>query len=151
MLKAAPRYYEFSFLLLALFFALIWERVKYVKLYFVLFVIVQCAGLYLNYFSSPILERESRFLFWKDSSRDFLAKQELTRFFGLNDCHISDIASGDARVVDTFKFLQHGDWLITNSDAKCKWGKVRVEREEFRLNNNEFLKKYEFLLWQENK
>jgi len=83
-------------------------------------------------FSSPftsVTDTSLRFLFFKDSSRDFLDKQSLVKFLGSSGCKFSDIETHDPRLKETLTALSLGDWKVEEKKA-CPYVYVARKTEE---------------------
>lgn len=127
MLKPAPRYYEVILLCLAVFFAQGLARLPFLgRIAVSIFLLLHATVLYAEYFTVSPKEASLRFLFFKDSSRDFLSKQELISVLGGSGCSLSDIQSVDSRVGEALLALSRVDW--PRVDMECNWKNLQVER-----------------------
>lgn len=134
MLKAAPRYYEIPLLVLALFVSSgLWPQRG--RFFFLLPLALGAVIFYVPYFSLSPRLADVKFLTLKDSSRDFLSKQELVGVLGGLGCKLSDINAVDSRVMEALLALQQGDWPV--SEKKCE-GPVGIftEKGEFVVRKN---------------
>lgn len=129
MLKPAPRYFELFFLGLAVVWA--WgflsqsHRWRWIS---GLALLLHSLVVYSVYFSPLSKEHSLRFLFFKDSSRDFLDSQALARFLGSSGCALSDIHTNDPRIFESLRALSYGDWPV---EAKpCEWNYVTRKANE---------------------
>jgi hypothetical protein len=149
MHKFAPRYFETSFLLAAIIAARYFAQSfppRILFAFFCIYISTQSWHLWTNYFHNTAQERETKFLLWRDSSRDFLSKQNLVQYFQEKGCSLSDISSGDARVLEALRFLAISDWRLAEGQ-RCHWGKIRVERAEFSLPSKPLDDRAEFYFW----
>jgi hypothetical protein len=121
---------------------------RVIKIIFAIYALTQCLHLSQNYFRNTVQEREHKILIWRDSSRDFLSKQNLVQYFSENGCRLSDISSGDARVLEALRFLAIGNWPV-DSTRTCRLGKIRAERAEFALPAPPLAEVANFYLWPE--
>lgn len=74
-------------------------------------------------------DRPLRFLFFKDSSRDFLDKQSLVKFLGRSGCKFSDIETHDPRLKETLTALSLGDWKV-DEKSPCPYVYVARKTED---------------------
>lgn len=134
MLKPAPRYFEIALLQLAVIGAWGLARLELPKA----LVGAMAAGtlgmtvLTLNYFSPAIqgtsVERETHWLWFRDSSRDFLSKQGLVHWLASHGCGRELVESpGDTRVDLALDFLSVADWR-PSAERNCSLGKMDVWR-----------------------
>lgn len=127
MLKPAPRYFEIILLGLVVFAAQGIARLPFLgRMATILFLLLHSTMLYTEYFSTMPREASLRFLLFKDSSRDFLSKQELAQVLGGWGCAVGDIQQVDSRVGEALAALSRADWPITNSP--CRFKNLQVER-----------------------
>lgn len=144
MLKPAPRYFEVFFLGLAFLWA---GELRSRLMIGAACALVVNAVLVLWPYTAPfpVVESDRRFLFFKDSNRDFLESQNLVKFLGSSGCALSDIHTGDPRLFETFKALARGDWAV-NASQPCPWNYVSRASEangigdpfgEFRLRRKQ--------------
>ncbi len=151
MLKPAPRYYELAFLGLAGIFTLgiskhrlegLMARLKtggqkatWMKAAGIALLLACLAKNTGGAMAMPFLswefhfskESSLHFLFFKDSSRDFLNKQRLVGFLGGSGCSLSDIHTNDPRLLESLKALALGDWPVAS--APCAWNFVTRRSE----------------------
>lgn len=114
MIKAAPRYYELIMLSLAAM-ASVGISLPQMKKWrvFILTVLTASTLWYgARYFTLPAARAELRWMFLKDSSRDFLSKQKLAEVLGGWGCRLSDIRHVDSRVREALQALEPGDWPL---------------------------------------
>lgn len=134
MLKPAPRYFEIALLQLAILAAWALSRLELPKA----LVGAMAAGtlgmtvLTLNYFSPALqgtsVERETHWLWFRDSSRDFLSKQGLVRWLADHGCGRELVMSpGDSRVDLALDFLSVADWR-PSAERNCSLGSMEVWR-----------------------
>lgn len=148
MLKPAPRYYELALLLTAVFVAQGLASLPFLgRMAMVVLFILHSTVLFSEYFTVSPRERDLRFLFFKDSSRDFLSKQELVSVLGGSGCRLSDINGADSRVQEALVALSRADWPVS-SGATCKWKNLQVERraESVRAGMREEVA--DFVIWE---
>lgn len=127
MLKPAPRYFELMFLALALCLAQGIASLPFLgRIATIFFLFLHATVLCAEYFTVSPRETELRFLFFKDSSRDFLSKQDLVAVLGGSGCRLSDIKSVDSRVGEALAALAKGDWKV--ADLPCRWKNLVIER-----------------------
>ena len=146
MLKPAPRYFELSMLCFAAILAwdlhewiFLWEWPLSARLHRLTFFAGLLAinigfTLALVLQLSPV-EKELRFLFFKDSSRDFLDKQKLAGFLGSSGCGPSDIGTGDSRIAEELKALSYRNWP-KKEGINCRWKSVQ-RRADSRIGEGE--------------
>jgi hypothetical protein len=91
------------------------------------FLVLHALRLLLAFATVPAREENLRLLFFKDSSRDFLSKQELVRFLGGLGCSFSDIKSVDSRVREALIALSRSDWPV--AAHPCPWKEIRLARK----------------------
>jgi hypothetical protein len=128
MLKPAPRYYELALLLVALFMAQGLASLPFLgRMAMVVFLFLHGTVLFSEYFSVTPRENALKFLLLKDSSRDFLSKQELVSVLGGSGCGLSDISGADSRVQEALIALSRADWPV-DASKPCKWKNLQVER-----------------------
>ena len=134
MLKAAPRYYEIPLLVLAVFVSSgLWPQRW--RAAFVFLLAVGAGIFYVPYFSLAPKLAELKFLTLKDSSRDFLSKQELVGVLGGLGCKLSDINAVDSRVMEALIALQQGDWPLSDKNCDGPVG-IFTEKGEFVVRKN---------------
>ncbi|MCO5144490.1 MAG: hypothetical protein M9962_15535 [Oligoflexia bacterium] len=80
-----------------------------------------------TYFYSPVKENGQKFLWYKDSSRDFLPKQQIVSLLSRNACQLSDIKLFDSRVREALQALAIADWPIRG--LACPWNPLAVVRK----------------------
>jgi hypothetical protein len=141
MTKPSSRYFETAFLLFTALVAIALARLELrwpgrMRLWLVCFVAVGGFDLHVNYWRPAILglqeEREFRFAFFRDSSRDSLPKQRVASFLADNGCRYDRVRTADPRVDEALRFLSHGDWEPVSGNPElrlCQWPEIRVERE----------------------
>lgn len=124
MLKPAPRYFAIPLVGLAALLAQAPGRKGALPL-----GVVISLGVFTGVFSAPFEARETslRFLFFRDSSRDFLSKQSLVRFLGGSGCRPGDIGTNDPRLKEELAALALGDWPV--SAARCPYDLVSLASE----------------------
>lgn len=145
MLKQTPRYHEIILLSLAVFLSgAIGTYKELTRFACIAFLALHGALIYAEYFTLNPKERELRFLSFKDSSRDFLSKQELVSVLGSSGCRLSDIKTGDSRVGEALLALSHRDWSV--SEQKCPWQFVERKVESFRSGSKTEIA--DFVLWE---
>jgi hypothetical protein len=161
MLKPAPRYFELALLMVAVFVAQGLASLPFLgRIAMVVFLCLHATVLFAEYFSVSPRENSLKFLFFKDSSRDFLSKQELVSVLGGSGCGLSDINGADSRVQEALLALSRADWPVAkgaasglgSADAEgatsCKWKKPQVERraESGRTGTREEVA--DFVIWE---
>lgn len=111
--KQAPRYYAMAILLLAIWWAVILSlRIPQAHRFAasLLLVVVGVGGLAINYWapsvSDRVREREVSLFWFRDSSRDFLAKQKIFAHWLASGCAAQDLRGGDTRVEEALAFLR---------------------------------------------
>jgi hypothetical protein len=145
MLKQTPRYHEMILLSLAIFLSAgLAKHKELIRFACMCFLALHGALLYSEYFTLNPKEQELRFLTFKDSSRDFLAKQELVSVLGSSGCRLSDIKTGDSRVGEALLALSHGDWEVAPSP--CPWKHLERKVESFRAGSKTEIA--DFVIWE---
>ncbi|MGZ3660580.1 MAG: hypothetical protein ACXVB9_18145 [Bdellovibrionota bacterium] len=129
MLKPAPRYFEIPFLAMAAL--LCWEfwgpRPRRLAALSGLLAINLGLSFSLLFLIPPV-ESSLHFLFFRDSSRDFLDTQSLARFLGSSGCKLGDIRSNDPRLALELATLSIGDWPVDPSQH-CGWYNIARRTE----------------------
>ncbi|MGE3262898.1 MAG: hypothetical protein AB7K68_14040 [Bacteriovoracia bacterium] len=129
MLKPAPRYFEIPLFALALLLASALANRPRRQIWLGCAALSLHAGLiYFSPLSAPPKEAELHLFFYKDSSRDFLAKQKLAQFLGGVGCGLNDIKSVDSRVGEALLALSREDWQIHG--GPCPWNELSVTRSK---------------------
>lgn len=159
MLKPAPRYFELALLLAAVFIAQGLASLPFLgRMAMVVFLFLHATVLFAEYFSLPPRENSFKFLLFKDSSRDFLSKQELVSVLGGSGCRLSDINGADSRVQEALLALSRADWVVTGAapglgsteagGSSCRWKNLQVERraESGRTGTKEEVA--DFVIWE---
>lgn len=136
--KPTPRYFELPALCLAALLAVsicsrpFWQRAAYLGLW-------AGVGLSTSFYTvlAPVVlgqqqDAEFRRFGLKDSSSDFLSEQFLVGVIRSAGCGISDITTGDGRLVASLRFLEK-DKFQPQAGALCRWpmpasGLIRAER-----------------------
>ncbi len=144
MLKPTPRYFEIPIFCLSFFFALgLFSLPRWQKNLSMVFLLGHALWLYGLYFHLPVRDASLRLLFFKDSSRDFLAKQELVS--QLAGCRLSDIKLVDSRVREALVALERSDWSA--NEGTCPWKEINIAfRSEFVGRSTKEVA--EFILWE---
>lgn len=148
MLKPAPRYFELALLVVAVFVAQGLASLPFLgRMAMVVFLFLHATVLFAEYFSVSPRETALKFLFFKDSSRDFLSKQELVSVLGGSGCRLSDINGADSRVQEALLALSRADWNV-DAAKTCKWKSPQVERraESGRAGTREEVA--DFVIWE---
>jgi hypothetical protein len=122
MLKPAPRYFELSLLALAAIVSVCAHELKAAGVTsFVADLLLNAATVALA-FGGDVADTDLRFLFYKDSSRDFLDKQALAGFLGGSGCAPDAIQTGDPRLKEELRALALGDW--PTAPTTCPYASV---------------------------
>jgi hypothetical protein len=147
MLKQTPRYHELILLSLTVILSVGIGSLRLVpKAACLGFLVLHGALIYAEYFTLNPKETELRFLLFKDSSRDFLSKQELVSVLGSSGCRLSDIKTGDSRVGEALLALSHGDWPV--ADKPCAWKNLQLERRAESFRAGAKLEVADFVIWE---
>jgi hypothetical protein len=147
MLKPAPRYFEILLLALGVFAAQGLARLPFLgRMAALVFLLLHGTLLYAEYFTTTPKEASLRFLFFKDSSRDFLSKQELASVLGGSGCALSDIQAVDSRVNEALTAISRADWQV--APGGCRFKNLQVERraESGRAGTKEEVA--DFVIWE---
>jgi hypothetical protein len=146
MLKPAPRYFEVVLVGFAVIASLSVSRfTPPLRALVLAAMLVHALPTYVPYFSEIPHEAEFRFLFFKDSSRDFLSKQKLSAVLGGMGCGLSGIEMGDSRVFESLLAISLTDW--PKADRACPWAKLRVERKAEASRAGASGETADFLFW----
>jgi len=143
MLKPAPRYFEIALIGIATIWANDWWRYwkttswknhflrqrLSLRLSLTYCVLANLVFVFVHLVEYSPLDTSLRYLFFKDSSRDFLDKQSLVRFLGGSGCEFSDIETHDPRLLETLKALSLGDWRVDDK-KHCNYLHVSRRTEE---------------------
>ena len=127
MLKPTPRYFELAILAIVVLLSLgIARRRLPTRALLTAGLLLHALPIYADYFSLLPHEKDFRFLFYKDSSRDFLSKQTLFGELYSRGCDLSVMEIPDLRVAEPLRALALSP--PPRPSAPCPWPKVRVER-----------------------
>ncbi|NUM89276.1 MAG: hypothetical protein HUU37_08745 [Bdellovibrionales bacterium] len=125
--KPTPRYFELVFLTAAALGAVGLAGAAKARVAWLL-GIAGTIWLFAAHYQGGIpVERDFRFAWFKDSSSDFLSKQEVASFLGSSGCGASDIRIADYRGGETFRFLsESGGWR--KAGTPCAWPQAILRR-----------------------
>ncbi len=127
MLKPAPRYFEIPFLGAAIFASVGFSRLAPLFRIGIFGCLLAHSGwLWAPYFRTLPIESSQHFLFFKDSSRDFLSKQTLAAVLDSYGCNLSDINSVDSRVREALVALELSS---SKEKSSCPWKNLQVVRK----------------------
>lgn len=148
MLKPAPRYFETALLAMAALLVLGWHTLPEPKRRWGIgALLLHACLLYPAYFLEPSREAQLRLGPYRDSSRDFLSKQELAQFLGGRGCSLSDIKSVDSRVGEALQALTRADWQV--SRFPCGLKQLRIERRAEATGGRAPIQVGDFLLFED--
>jgi hypothetical protein len=146
MLKPAPRYFELVILCLVVLFSLgIARRRLPIRALITAGLLLHALPIYVDYFSLMPHEKDFRFLFFKDSSRDFLSKQVLLGELGGRGCDLSVMELSDSRVAESLRALSLQP--PPRGAAACPWPRLRIERRAEARRSGEGGEIADFVYW----
>lgn len=121
--KPTPRYFELVFLAVAALGGVALGRSR-AKHWATVLGLVGVTWMFSAHYQPGVaVERDLKFLFLRDSSTDFLSKQDVATFLGSNGCRASDIRIADYRGGEALRFL---DWKT--ADRPCAWPQAILRR-----------------------